>query len=95
MAKGTLGHGMRDGTETVVWLGNTGVLGEENKKKGKKLNITVGDADCIHRVPAVHQTAAGLRTVVVRRSVRGELSSLPAPCTSICRSEKMPVGDRR
>lgn len=33
---------MRDGTETVVWLGNTGVLGKENKKKGKKLNITVG-----------------------------------------------------
>lgn len=78
MAKGTLGQGQqsRDGTETVVWLGNTGVLGKENKKKGKKLNITVGDADCIHRGPAAHQT------VVVRRSVRGELSSLPAPCTS-------------
>lgn len=32
MAKSTLGQGMRDGTETVVWLGNTGVL-EKKKKK--------------------------------------------------------------
>lgn len=80
---------MRDGTETVVRLGNTGVLEKRKKnKKNKRKNLISRsvEADCIHRVPAAHQT------VVVRSSVRGELSSLPAAC--ICRSEKMPVGDR-
>lgn len=85
MAKGTLGQGMRDGTETVVWLGNTGVL---EKKKKENFNITVGDADCIHRGPAAHQT------VVVRRSVRGELSSLRLNLAFVEVRKKMPVGDR-
>lgn len=76
---------MRDGTETVVRLGNTGVLEKKKNKKNKRKNLISRsvEADCIHRVPAAHQT------VVVRSSVRGEL---PAAC--ICRSEKMPVGDR-
>lgn len=75
MAKGTLGQGMRDGTETVVWLGNTGVLGKENKKKGKKLNITVGDADCIHRVGGTRRTPDS------RRSEKCPRRALLSACT--------------
>lgn len=59
MAKGTLGQGMRDGTETVVWLGNTGV---HEKKKKENFNITVGDADCIHRVGGTRRTPDSRRS---------------------------------
>lgn len=85
MAKGTLGQGSSREMEPKPWCGLAIQVSTKRKKK-ENFNITVGDADCIHRVPVAHQT------VVVRSSVRGELSSLPAAC--ICRSEKMPVGDR-
>lgn len=87
MAKGTLGQGSSREMEPKPWCGLAIQVSSEKKikKKGKKLNITVGGS-------RLHSQGTRRTPVVVRSSVRGELSSLPAAC--ICRSEKMPVGDR-
>lgn len=61
MAKGTLGQGSSREMEPKPWCG-LAIQVSTKRKKAENFNITVGDADCIHRVGGTRRTPDSRRS---------------------------------